>query len=46
MGIFNSVNRQAPLGNSSWAAKIAKKYGLLSTLRAVGDRKMRKNDDN
>ncbi|MDP0563478.1 MAG: hypothetical protein QS721_14600 [Candidatus Endonucleobacter sp. (ex Gigantidas childressi)] len=30
----NSVNRQAPLGEKNWAAKVAKKYGLLSTLKA------------
>nr|WP_066044493.1 transposase [Bathymodiolus septemdierum thioautotrophic gill symbiont] len=34
--IRNSVNRQAPLGNKNWTIKIAKKYGLLSTLKARG----------
>lgn len=40
--IRDSVNRQAPLGGENWAAKIAKKYGLLSTLNAIG---RVKNDD-
>ena len=34
--IRNSVNRQAPLGEEEWQLEMAKKYGLLSTLRKRG----------
>ena len=40
--IRNSVNRQAPLGNENWVIKTAKKYGLLSTLKAKGRPKNKK----
>ncbi len=40
--IRNSINRQAPLGNENWVIKMAKKHGLLSTLKAKGRPKNKK----
>ncbi len=40
--IRNSINRQAPLGNENWVIKMAKKHGLLSTLKARGRPKNKK----
>ncbi len=40
--IRNSINRQAPLGNENWVIKMAKKHGLLSTLKARGRAKNKK----
>ena len=34
--IRNSVNRQAPLGETQWQEEIANRYGLLSTLKNRG----------
>ena len=34
--IRNSIERQAPLGEESWTAKVSKMYGLESTLKPRG----------